>query len=154
PHIRIGGDLTAVRGLWSLLAGLPLFDSVVATRIGLVLIPLVAILLALSVDRVAFSTAGGWPAWLASARFWPAWLSRARYWPAWLSRAWFWPAWLSSARFSRGARGAVGPVRARALWILVVLLAILPILPAPLATSPPHVPPTPTFFSSGTWHSY
>jgi hypothetical protein len=109
PHIRIRGDLTAVPGPWSALGRLPLLDSVVPTRIGLVLIPLTGILIALSVDRIA-----------------------------------------SSVDRSRLGRTAA---RLRLLWIVAILLGLLPVTPTPLAASPPHVPPTPTFFTSGTWRS-
>jgi hypothetical protein len=110
PHIRIRGDLTAVPGPWSVLGRLPLFDSVVPTRLGLVLIPLTGILIGLSVDRIASQ--------------------------------------VDSSGLVRT------PARLRPLWIVAVLLAMVPITPTPLAASPPHVPPTPTFFTSGTWRSH
>ncbi len=99
PRILVNGHLTEVPGPWALLADLPLFDSVVPTRLGVALAPLVGVLLALAIDRFR-------------------------------------------------------PLRFRVVWIAVVLAALLPIAPTPLTVSAPHVPPTPTFFTSGTWRSH
>jgi hypothetical protein len=51
PHIRINGRLTTIPGPWYPLSNLPLFDSVVATRLGIALTPMVGVLLALSIDK-------------------------------------------------------------------------------------------------------
>lgn len=51
-HITVNGRDTGVPGPWRLLARLPLFDSVVPTRLSLVVIPLLGILIALFVDAV------------------------------------------------------------------------------------------------------
>jgi len=96
PHVRVGGELTDVTGPWYLLAELPLFESVVPTRFGLALIPMIGVLLALAVDRFR-------------------------------------------------------PAEFRPLWTAVVVAVLLPIAPTPLTVSPPHVTPTPTFFTSGSW---
>ncbi|MBN1174881.1 MAG: hypothetical protein JXA67_22170 [Micromonosporaceae bacterium] len=50
-EILIGGKPTGVPGPWALVSRLPLFDSVVPTRLTLFVTPLIAILLALSLDR-------------------------------------------------------------------------------------------------------
>jgi hypothetical protein len=96
PHIRMNGHLTDVPGPWYLVGKLPLFDSVVPTRLGVALTPLIGVLLALAIDRFE-------------------------------------------------------PLRFRPVWIAIVVAALLPIAPTPLTVSAPHVPPTPTFFTSGTW---
>jgi hypothetical protein len=51
PHVKIAGELTDIRTPWYWIAELPLFNSVVPTRIGLALIPMIGVLLALAVDR-------------------------------------------------------------------------------------------------------
>jgi hypothetical protein len=99
PHVRVNGHLTEVPGPWYVLAKLPLFDSVVPTRLGVALTPLVGVLLALAVDRFE-------------------------------------------------------PRRFRRVWIAIVVAALLPIAPTPLTVSAPHVPPTPAFFTSGTWRAH
>jgi hypothetical protein len=52
-QVNRGGQPTGVPGPWRLLVPLPLFDSVVPTRLALVLTPVIAVLLALLVDRLA-----------------------------------------------------------------------------------------------------
>lgn len=96
PHVKIAGELTSIRTPWYWLSQLPLFDSVVPTRLGVALIPMIGVLLALSIDRFQLP-------------------------------------------------------RYRIVWLAVVVASLLPIAPTPLATSPPHVPPTPVFFTSGAW---
>ena len=51
PTLRYRGHDTSWTGPWKLLSSLPLFDSVVPTRLALVVTPLVGVLLALFVDR-------------------------------------------------------------------------------------------------------
>jgi hypothetical protein len=51
PHIRINGQLSEIPGPWYPISRLPLFDSVVPTRLGLALIPMVGVVLALGIDR-------------------------------------------------------------------------------------------------------
>jgi hypothetical protein len=96
PHIKIAGELTSIRTPWYWVSQLPLFDSVVPTRLGLALIPMIGVLLALAIDRFQLS-------------------------------------------------------RYRIVWLAIVVASLLPIAPTPLATSPPHVPATPVFFTSGAW---
>ncbi len=57
--VRVGGHTVLQHGTMSLLDHLPLFDSVVPTRFGLALIPVIAILLAFSV-RAAATTSHVW----------------------------------------------------------------------------------------------
>ena len=51
PNVLINGQPTEVRTPWYYIAELPLFNSVVPTRIGLALIPMIGVLLALAIDR-------------------------------------------------------------------------------------------------------
>jgi hypothetical protein len=57
--VRVGGHTVLQHGPMSLLDHLQLFDSVVPTRFGLALIPVIAILLAFSV-RAAATASGAW----------------------------------------------------------------------------------------------
>ena len=57
--VRVGGRTVLQHGPMSLLDHLQLFDSVVPTRFGLALIPVIAILLAFSVDAAA-TASGAW----------------------------------------------------------------------------------------------
>ena len=57
--VRVGGHTVIQHGPMSLLDHLQLFDSVVPTRFGLALIPVVAVLLAFSV-RAAATASGAW----------------------------------------------------------------------------------------------
>jgi hypothetical protein len=57
--VKVGGHTVLQHGPMSLLDHLQLFDSVVPTRFGLALIPVIAILLAFSV-RAAASASGAW----------------------------------------------------------------------------------------------
>jgi hypothetical protein len=50
--LRVGGHQVGVPTPWGRLVKLPLFDSVVPVRIGLALIPVLALLLALAVDKL------------------------------------------------------------------------------------------------------
>jgi hypothetical protein len=62
-----------------------------------------------------------------------------------------WPAGSSG----RLAAGPPGRPWARWHWALgVTVAAILPVAPTPLTVSPPHVPPTPEFFTSGHWREW
>ncbi|MBT8227679.1 MAG: hypothetical protein HKP61_13590 [Dactylosporangium sp.] len=65
--IFIGGRQTPLGGPWALVSHLPLFDSVVPTRLTLFVTPLIAILLAMSIDR-AWPVDGWRGARLAAAR--------------------------------------------------------------------------------------
>ena len=51
PIVRFNGEETDLTGPWKVMTGLPLFDSVVPTRIAVMLVPLIGVLLALLVDR-------------------------------------------------------------------------------------------------------
>ncbi len=51
--IRVGGEPTGIPGPWRPLSGLPLLDSVVPTRLALVVTPVIGVLLALVLERAA-----------------------------------------------------------------------------------------------------
>ncbi|MDX3246664.1 glycosyltransferase family 2 protein [Streptomyces sp. ME18-1-4] len=53
PRIPLPLTDTTVPGPWSLLAGLPLFESVIESRVALVCAPALGMLLALAIDRLA-----------------------------------------------------------------------------------------------------
>ncbi|MGW3896902.1 hypothetical protein ACWD6L_17070 [Micromonospora profundi] len=56
PEVVLGGIRTAVPGPYALLAGLPVVDGALPIRFGLALLPIVATLLVLAVDRALRST--------------------------------------------------------------------------------------------------
>jgi hypothetical protein len=53
--VRYDGKATSVKGPWNLLADLPLFDSVVPTRLALVITPLFGVILAVLLDQMVFA---------------------------------------------------------------------------------------------------
>lgn len=52
PHISIGGHETGIPGPWQPLGRLPLLDSVVPTRLSLIMLPCIAVVLGLGIDRL------------------------------------------------------------------------------------------------------
>ncbi|MGC5377268.1 hypothetical protein ACPXB1_02170 [Micromonospora sp. DT68] len=56
PEVVLGGTRTALPGPYALLAGLPVVDGALPMRFGLALLPIVATLLVLAVDRALRST--------------------------------------------------------------------------------------------------
>lgn len=68
PKIRVHGD-PVVRGPWWVLRKVPLFDSIVPTRLALALVPPIGLLLAIAWDRwrASGSTTRARPAWLRYA---------------------------------------------------------------------------------------
>ncbi|MFJ6165083.1 hypothetical protein ACIQH6_08205 [Micromonospora orduensis] len=56
PEVVLGGTRTALPGPYALLAGLPVVDGALPMRFGLALLPIVATLLVLAVDRALEST--------------------------------------------------------------------------------------------------
>jgi hypothetical protein len=129
-YVVVNGEKTEISGPWQLLADLPLFDTVVPTRLSLVLIPIVGVLLAYFVEwlmidggpSLGFVPAGGW-------RDVRGWLGRdvidamRRFWT---------------------------PLRVLGVGALIV--ALLPIAPTPLTVSARH--PAPRFFSTGAWRDH
>jgi hypothetical protein len=97
---------TGIPGPWKLLAHLPLFDSLLESRLAMACIPAVGALLAISTD-VVFKAAPSF---------------RDKQLPL------------------------------RWLWLGALVAVLLPIAPTPLETI--TRPPTPAFFSDGTWRQY
>lgn len=97
---------TGIPGPWQLFAGLPLFDSLLESRLAMGCIPAVGALLAIATDRV-FQAA-----------------------PAFRDRG----------------------LPLRGLWLGALLAVLLPIAPTQLETV--TRPPTPQFFTDGTWKRY
>ncbi|HEX6683102.1 MAG TPA: hypothetical protein VF062_09920 [Candidatus Limnocylindrales bacterium] len=53
PSIKINGIDSGVPGPWALVANLPLFDSIIVTRIGMMVAPAIAVILVISAERLA-----------------------------------------------------------------------------------------------------
>jgi hypothetical protein len=66
--ITIAGERTEIPGPWTLLANAPLFDSVVPTRLAMFLTPIVALLLALTVEAIHRAEVP-WPRWRRGVRW-------------------------------------------------------------------------------------
>jgi hypothetical protein len=130
----IHGNKTHIPGPWRLLTNLPLFDTVVPTRLSLIVIPVVGALLAFFVEWLM--TEGG-PA-VASADGRPL-------------------VDLVAGRLRTGFAGRRDAVaKARRFWTPVrvlgfgaLVVALLPIAPTPLVVSARH--PAPRFFATGAW---
>ncbi|MBN1172463.1 MAG: hypothetical protein JXA67_09840 [Micromonosporaceae bacterium] len=58
PAVTFRGEPTEVPGPWSLLSDLPIADSVVPTRMGLLLTPIIGLLIAISLNRLVQPDAG------------------------------------------------------------------------------------------------
>lgn len=104
--VVVNHDNTGIPGPWVLLANLPLFDSLLESRLAMGCIPAVGALLAIATDRV-FRTASS-----LDKRELPL----------------------------------------HGLWIGALVAVLLPIAPTPLETI--SRPPTPQFFTDGTWKQY
>lgn len=59
PELVVWRHRTGIAGPWTFLDGLPLFDSVVPTRLSLVLVPIIGLILALAGDRLAAAEFSG-----------------------------------------------------------------------------------------------
>jgi hypothetical protein len=130
PNVHLRGKRTTVSGLWDLVVNRPVFDSVVPTRIALLLTPVIGLLLAISVDRLATPEADGAP---AGRRFGGV---------------------GGHGGFAGGRSGvsAADRRKLRNLWICAIAVALVPLVPTPITTAPR--PPTPVFFTSGAWRRY
>jgi hypothetical protein len=116
---------------WSWLDRLPLFDTVVPIRLGLVVVPVVAVLLAFSVDAAHGPAAPG----LRSGATREGVASEAQ------------------GPRERSERQGFGLGYRRGIpWLAALAMALLPLLPARLPVTPR--PAVPAFFTSGAWRSY
>ncbi|MBB4957277.1 glycosyltransferase family protein [Micromonospora polyrhachis] len=127
-QVRLDGKLTDLPGPYRLISAVPLIDLAVPARFPLICIPVVAILLALSLDRVFRSTP----------------VSRAG------SAGGGTPPGGTPAISATSGEGERVPVRL--LWTGAVLAVLLPLVPTPIRTDP--VWPVPEFVTSGQWRSY
>jgi hypothetical protein len=143
--IVIRGHHLNVYGPWALLSKLPLFDTVVATRLGLAVTPIAALLLALGCDRFI--------AWTATLRAEPA----AEGSPAERQSA---DADGEAAPESADEKPAEEPAganptplgrRFRLAGAALLAVALVPIAPTPL---PAVGQPIPAFISHGTYRQY
>lgn len=123
-EVYVSGRATGVPGAWRPLAGLPVFEAVVATRFGLITTVALGVLVAVAVDR--------------------AWASRPAAGAA-AGRGWV-TVRLPGLPWRR-------TVRVTGLaWLAAMVAALLPIAPRPLPVV--AAPPVPSFFTSGAWHGY
>jgi hypothetical protein len=70
PIVRFNGEETKITGPWQVMTGLPLFDSVVPTRIAVLLVPMIGVLIALLLDRYVFTAASTPSLWLSGRLVW------------------------------------------------------------------------------------
>jgi hypothetical protein len=173
--VRYKGEETTWHGPWKWVHQLPLFDSVVPTRLGVVITPLVGVLLAMLIDRYVVGIRPAPAAVLASAAAPAAAPSGSAGRPASAasgseaavggsdgteSASDDTAAVTTAENSSSGIPDAVDksadeadesdttPV-ARWLWAAALLVALYPLIPTP---QPADVrSPIPAFFSSGAW---
>jgi hypothetical protein len=124
--IVYNGRSTSIPGPWRLVDTLPLFDSVITPRLALIVVPAVAVLLAVGADRLLGTAAAGEPGE-----------------PGVTAAA---PSAAPAAPARRDDR------RRRLLTWGAVAAVLLPLVPTPLRTTEPE--PVPTFFTAGTWQKY
>ncbi|WP_433532115.1 hypothetical protein ACQPYA_08740 [Micromonospora sp. CA-263727] len=135
-RVRLDGVFVDLPGPYRLIAGLPLLDHVVPARFALVCVPVLGILVALALDRIAQldrSRRDAGPGRRAGGAS-PA---AGRSSPAEVR-----PAGVTAQR--------TGPVRLLQAGALAA--ALLPLAPTPIRTVP--VWPVPAFVADGTWRAY
>lgn len=139
--VRFDGQRTDLVGPYQLLRALPIIDLAVPARFPLICVPIIAILLAISIDQVSRAAptrqpATPPPATPPPAGERPATPPPAEEQPAVAPPAEEQPAW---APF-------------RLLWIGAVIAVLLPLAPLPIRTKPAW--PVPEFVTSGQWREY
>lgn len=148
PVVRYKGEETTWQGPWRFLVDLPLFDSVVPTRVALVVTPLVGVLLAILVDRFIVV-----PAPVTRAAATPAVVAPTPAGPhGEVSFAAEPPADLSDDLSDDRDDDEPLPVAGRWLWAAALAMALLPLVPTPQPTN--ERPAAPIFFSSGAWRQH
>jgi len=140
-RIHLAGDDTGVPGPWALLDELPLFDSVVPSRLALVLTPLFGCL-------IARYLAGLDPADRGRA----SWRSLRSRGPRGSSLASSLVAALLSPDASPRGRASWRSLRSPGRATAVLVLAVLPVVPTPLPAA--ERPPVPAFFATGTYREH
>jgi hypothetical protein len=155
--IKWKGEETKTRGPWWWVHQLPLFDSVVPTRLALVITPLVGIMLAMLVDRYVMGptaapvteAADGGPEDLVPSG------APRRSGEELSADTPDSPAMSESSESAVGVKTDTRPdpdettPAARWLWAAAVLTALIPLIPTPQPADPRS--PLPIFFSSGAW---
>ena len=139
PVVKYQGEDTTWHGPWRFLVDLPLFDSVVPTRVALVVTPLVGVLLAILVDRFIVAPRG------AGAAGTPA-PEKAEQESEALDEGSF----ASEPPVERDDEPL--PVAGRWLWAAALAMALLPLIPTPQPANDRAVPLA--FFSSGVWREH
>ncbi|GAA4249648.1 hypothetical protein [Dactylosporangium darangshiense] len=163
--VKWRGTETSYDGPWKWVHRLPLFDSVVPTRLALVLAPLIGIMLALLVDRYVMAPAHPAPDAAEGAGDVPnAEKSPGDLVPTGAARAGSLVISTDSPDSSAISESseAVASVKtdirpaeeettpaARWLWAAAVLTALIPLIPTPQPADPRSA--LPTFFASGAW---
>ncbi len=126
--IRAIGRETPVPGLWRLFADLPIFDAVITPRFALVVVPALAVIVAVAADRMLADRTAGDPV--------PA--DRTAGDPA------------PDGRTAGGS--GLGAGRQRALIWAALAAVLVPLVPTPLRTTQPE--PVPEFITDGTWRRF
>ncbi|MEV8513684.1 hypothetical protein [Dactylosporangium sp. NPDC051484] len=166
-EIKYKAEPTGWHGPWEWVHQQPLFDSVVPTRLGLVIAPLVGVLLAMLVDRYVVGirpapepdAASPAPTPTTSATTSPvssmASTAASAVGDRGISSV---PGESGTLERSEGAVGVKTEVRpaleettpaARWLWAVALVAALFPLIPTPQPAS--ERSPIPAFFSSGAW---
>jgi hypothetical protein len=152
--VKWRGEETHTRGPWFWVHQLPLFDSVVPTRLALVITPLVGIMVAMLVDRYVMSPATPPPTAEAAD-------DAPEPVPSGAPRRSLSGDSSEPSEMSESSEGAVGvktDIRpeaeettpaARWLWAAAVLTALIPLVPTPQPADPRSA--LPAFFASDAW---
>lgn len=167
PRLRFGGTaFHSVRLPYVLLWHLPIFDTALPERLALVVIPIVAVLLALALDQMlvpqlaAATPTTPDPATADPTATDPVAAPAAPAAPAALTTAALSTAdptapdgTASAGTAAELTSAAATSARRRRRWFVAVLaVALLPLAPLPLPTM--HRAPVPVFFSGGAWRQY
>lgn len=129
-EVRVNGVATGLAGPYRILAELPLLDLAVPGRLPLICVPVIAILLAISVDVVFRRAAPD-----RAARVGPASDGAA-----------------PDDRASDGAAPDRDRIPVRLLWAGALTAVLLPLAPLPIDTRPAW--PVPDFVATGEWRAY
>lgn len=159
PRLRFDGTVyRSIRLPFILLWHLPIFDTALPERLVLVVIPIVAVILALALDQVLAPALPAVPTAESSAVEHPTIEPPTVEHPATESLA---PAAAQdsgnpsevAAGPATGVAAASRAARRRRQWFVAALaVALLPLVPLPVQTM--HRTPVPVFFSDGTWRQY
>ncbi len=139
-RVHVAGHLTALPGPWRLPARLPLLSDIIPSRLAYVTVVMVALLVALGLDRLLAQPAAAQPAQPSAEATRPP----ARGWLTGLPPR----KWLTGPP----ARGWLTGVPARKWLAGLVVLALVPTFPTPLRAGARTT--VPAFFSTGAWRSY